>query len=42
MTGDKAVPCWRDGLTTQCYAIAEQDLNLWADLHVSVTAVFVM
>lgn len=33
--GDKTVPCWRDGLTMQCYAIAEQDLNLWADLHVS-------
>ena len=28
------MPCWRDGITTQCYVMTENDLNLWADLHV--------
>ena len=32
--GDRVVPCWRDGITTQCYVITENDLNLWAELHV--------
>ena len=32
--GERPVPCWRDGVTTQCYAMTENDLNLWADLQV--------
>ncbi|KAF8466784.1 hypothetical protein DFH94DRAFT_686038 [Russula ochroleuca] len=32
--GDRAVPCWQDGHTTQCYVITENDLNLWAKLHI--------
>ncbi|KAH9992366.1 hypothetical protein BJV77DRAFT_445117 [Russula vinacea] len=31
--GDRVVPCWRDGHTTQCYALTENDLNLWAELQ---------
>ena len=33
-TGDESVPCWRDGITTQCYVIREGDLTFWADLYV--------
>ena len=33
-TGDRPVPCWRDGFTDQCFAMTENDLNMWADLHV--------
>ena len=32
--GYRPVPCWQDGITAQCYAMTENDLNLWADLHV--------
>jgi hypothetical protein len=37
--GERPVPCWRDGITTQCYVMTENDLNLWADLHVGHTRI---
>jgi hypothetical protein len=38
-TGARTVPCWRDGVTTQCFAITENDLNFWAELHVRVLGI---
>ena len=31
---DKTVPCWWDGITNQCYAMAQNDLNMWSDILV--------
>jgi hypothetical protein len=32
---DKIVPCWKEPVNNQCYVITEQNLNMWATLHVS-------
>lgn len=37
--GERTVPCWRDGITTQCFAITENDLNFWAELHVRLLGI---
>jgi hypothetical protein len=32
--GDKTMPCWQDGITNHCYALAENNLNMWANILV--------